>query len=317
MNKLITFTFLFACSLPIFSMEQNLRLEKKLSINDKQFLRTKLLQSFRSPEILLDNTDELVPDLEIPKDFDIIYVEQFAYAYGSKQLRLRTGFVSNCTVMTIYNKTTRRGALLHIAAENCIYLLEDLKGQHSYLEAHRLQGILWKLSNGVAANISVRLIGGCDGELSFWKSYLNAFDVRNINIHYFPGWMDPDGEIGNGEDILPKVNSKDDKEMSGMNDRLDYIKENNLSLGFIQFSCEDGSISVTQNPDQFYNHVFFAGMSPFRGAALVENDTLCMYYDGLKKTKENWFYEIFNNWPGQVFLYEPMNTNFAIFANPQ
>ena len=61
---------------------------------------------------------------------------------------------------------------------------------------------------------------------------------------------------------------------------LNDIKERGLSKGFVQFSCKDGSISVSQNPEQFIggNKIPFTG---YISSAIppITNSVISKYYE--------------------------------------
>jgi hypothetical protein len=61
---------------------------------------------------------------------------------------------------------------------------------------------------------------------------------------------------------------------------LNDIKERGLSKGFVQFSCKDGSISVSQNPEQFIggNKIPFTG---YISSAIppIKNSVISKYHE--------------------------------------
>ena len=62
---------------------------------------------------------------------------------------------------------------------------------------------------------------------------------------------------------------------------LNDIKERGLSKGFVQFSCKDGSISVSQNPEQFIgdNKIPFTGYMSNRAIPPIKNSVLSKFYE--------------------------------------
>jgi len=59
------------------------------------------------------------------------------------------------------------------------------------------------------------------------------------------------------------------------------VKERGLSKGFVQFSCKDSSISVSQNPEQFIgdNKIPFTGYMSNSAIPPIKNSVISKYYE--------------------------------------
>ena len=220
-------------------LQQQINIKTKLNQAERAGLERKLDKAFHNPRDYAPLDDAILPDLP-PVDFPIKYVEQYSYATGSNKI-FRTGLVTNCTVVTIFNEKTILGALFHLARENMDFFCAGLKQGSVDIVQKKvdiIQDIIKVISQEGEAlpDIKVSIIGGNKQSISLWHEYIEFLGVKNIKIFCFPKWIEPHEPFASIEEMILQDNR-----------------------GFIQFSSVDGSIHITENGGEFEGHLKYTG----------------------------------------------------------
>lgn len=158
--------------------------------------------------------------------------------------------------------------MFHLARENIDHFLISLNRVSAlgtsakFKDADIFQRVISHISKDTVSNLEVNIIGSNQEALSLWGRCVNLLGCKNTKTHFYPGWRDTPPK-GTGDSLL-----KD-------------IKNRSLSKGFVQFSCKDGSISVSQNPEQFIggNKIPFTGYMSNCAIPLIKNSLISKYYE--------------------------------------